>query len=437
MGDRTGSDAGWHEHLVEPETDDQQVDALNSDRIHTLDAVRGLAVMGILLMNIVALGMPVYAYIDPRYHGLNGPADATAWAINYVLSEGKFRALFTMLFGASMVVIAERASANPDGPGPAMTHYRRMVWLFVIGMIHAWCFWYGDILVQYAIGGMLGFLMWRWQPRALWLLFAAMITLQAANSYSHYAALAPVRAAALAPGATPGAIAAWDARIAKEVPTKTDAIKEIKGYRGDLTSVFNTRVPTTVFFQTFIAPSTLPEIFAFMAFGILLFRNGFLSGNRSRRSYWLVIGVGYLVAAPLTAMLASRLSAAQFDPAVLALCETGSLLLRPFIAAAHAAVIILIVNSSRAGAFVSRIEAVGRMALSNYLGTTLIATTLFYGYGFGLFGQLGRAQLYIVVAVIWILMLLWSQPWLARYHFGPVEWLWRSLARWQRQPMRR
>ncbi len=410
---------------------------MTNDRIRTLDAVRGMAVMGILLMNIVALGMPSYAYINPTYYGLNGPADWAAWAINYVCSEGKFRALFTMLFGASMVVIAERADANPDGPGAAMTHYRRMFWLFVIGMIHAWCFWYGDILVQYAVGGTLGFLFWRWQPRALWMFFAAMLALQGASGLGHYADLAPVRAAAMAPDATPQDIAKWEMRKASEQPSKHDAVKELDGYRGDVKSAFETRATTTIFFQTFLIPVTMPEIFAFMALGILMFRNRFLTGDWSRRAYAMVIGAGYLVAVPLTAALASILHDANFDPAVQALCDTGSLLLRPFIAAAHAGVITLIARSDRPNGFMGRAEAIGRMALSNYLGTTLIATTLFYGYGFGLFGYLGRAQLYIVVAAIWAVMLLWSKPWLARFHYGPAEWLWRSLARWEPQAMRR
>ena len=407
------------------------------DRIHTLDAVRGIAVMGILLMNIVALGMPSYAYINPTYYGLNGSADWAVWTINYVVSEGKFRALFTMLFGASMVVIAERADASPDGPGPAMTHYTRMFWLFVIGMIHAWCFWYGDILVQYAIGGTLGFLFWRWQPRALWLFFAAMMALQAASSFGHYADLAPTRAAALASDATPRAIAAWDQRKAEEQPGKTDATEELAGYRGDVKTAFDTRAKTTYFFQTFLTLVTMPEVFAFMALGILLFRNRFLTGGWTMRSYALVVGLGYLVAVPLTAVLAGILRTANFDPAIQALCDMGSLVLRPFIAMAHAAVIILIVRSGKGTGLSARLEAIGQMALSNYLGTTLVATTFFYGYGFGWFGYLGRAQLYIVVAAIWAVMLLWSKPWLARFYYGPVEWLWRSLSRWEIQRMRR
>jgi uncharacterized protein len=246
-----------------------------------------------------------------------------------------------------------------------------------------------------------------------------------------------VRAAALAPDATQQAIAKWETRKASEQPDKRDALKELNGYRGDIKSAFETRMPTTIFFQTFLTPVTMPEIFAFMALGILLLRNGFLTGGWSDRSYAAVIGLGYLIAAPLTALLGSILRGTDFDPAIQALCDGGSLMLRPFIATAHAAVVILVIRSGRAVRLTARVEAVGRMALSNYLGTTLVATTFFYGYGFGWFGYLGRAQLYVVVAAIWAIMLLWSKPWLARFHYGPVEWLWRSLARWQRQPFRR
>lgn len=406
----------------------------SADRIQTIDVVRGVAVMGILLMNIVAFGLPSYAYLDPTYYGLSGSADWTAWAINYVVSDGKFRALFTMLFGASMVLIAERAEADPTGPGAAVMHYRRMLWLFVIGMMHAWGLWYGDILVQYAIGGALGFLLWRWPSRLLWFFCIAMIALQAASSLGRYASLAPTRSAALAVDASDAAIDKWQKLKAAEMPSPREATDEVNGYRGGLTSVFETRVPTTTFFQTFLLPITMPEIFGFMALGILCFRNGFFRGQWTQRSYLTTIAVGYAGAVPATALVAVALSESNFDPATQALADSASLMLRPFIAMAHAAVVIIAVKSMRAPLFASRVQAIGQMALSNYVGTTLLATTFFYGYGFGWFGHLGRAELYLVVFVIWAIMLWWSKPWLERFCYGPLEWAWRSLARWKRQP---
>src|SRR5262245_8606515 len=126
-----------------------------SDRHISIDAVRGLAVLGILLMNIVGMGMPSFAYINPTHWGGSTGADLWTWAVNNVLTDGKMRGLFTMLFGASTVLIADRAAAANESP--ARTHYSRMVWLFAFGMAHAYLFFWGDILVCYALAGLVIF----------------------------------------------------------------------------------------------------------------------------------------------------------------------------------------------------------------------------------------------------------------------------------------
>jgi uncharacterized protein len=401
-----------------------------SDRFETLDAVRGFSVLGILLMNIVSMGLPAYAYINPTYWGAEGPIDYAVWAVMYVLADGKMRALFTMLFGASLVLIAERAAARPEGMSPAQVHYRRLFWLFVFGMIHAWGFWYGDILVQYAAAGAIMFPVWRWRARALLILAAAMLLVQLGLNYGHHQSLASLRAAATAPNATPAAQKAWRDQLNREVPPRAMAEREVRLYgQGGVVEAFQARRPMTIFFQTFLLPLSLPEVFAFMAFGMALFRTGFLTGQWSRGSYWLAIGAGYLVAVPLTAFVASTIAASGWDPVLIPLTDAASMVLRPFITLAHAAGVILFVQSGAARWLAMRLAAAGRMAFSNYLGTTLVATTLFYGYGLGLFGTLGRAELYLVVLGIWALILLWSKPWLDRFDYGPLEWLWRRLAR--------
>jgi uncharacterized protein len=406
-------------------------------RITTIDAVRGVAVMGILLMNIVAFGLPMDAYLNPTAFGNKGPADLIVWAINFTLADGKFRALFTMLFGASMVLIADRADASEDGPGAAATHYRRMGWLFVIGMVHAWLIWFGDILVQYAIAGILGFLLWRAPQRALWTTVAAMLALQSAVNIGRYADLEGARSAAVAPNASANAIAKWQDRMAEERADPRTMQREIDGYRGGFTSVAETRAEATTFFQTLVVPITMPEVLGFLALGILFFRNGFLTGEWSRRRYLTVIALGYGIGVPVMMTLAQRILYSGFDPATIAGADVISLLPRAFVALAHAAVVILIIQSGWLAALMTRIEAAGRMALSNYLGTSLVATTLFYGYGFGFFASVSRAELYGIVVLIWLLILLWSKPWLDRFHYGPAEWLWRSLAKWEVQPFRK
>lgn len=388
--------------------------------------------MGILLMNIVAFGLPMDAYLNPVAFGDESSADKSVWAVNYVVSEGKFRALFTMLFGASMVLIADRAEAN--GANAATTHCRRMAWLFVIGMVHAWLIWFGDILVQYAIAGMVGFLLWRAPRRALWATVAAMLVLQGAANIGRYADLANVQSTATAPGASPDAVAKWADRLAEESPDPRAMQREIDGYRGEFASVMATRARTTAFFQAVVIPVTMPETLAFLALGILFFRNGFMTGTWARKHYLRVIALGYGIGVPILMLLARDIRASGFDPVTMALGDAVGLLPLPFVAMAHAAMFILIVQSGWLKSLMTRIEAAGRMALSNYLGTSLAATTLFYGYGFGLFATLSRAQLYGVLAIIWVAILLWSKPWLVRFHYGPAEWLWRSLAKWQLQP---
>ena len=137
----------------------------NEVRYQSIDAVRGFAVLGILLMNIVGMGLPSFAYLDPTYAGGSHGADFWTWAVNNVLTDGKMRGLFTMLFGASTVLIAQRAEGGR--PSALQTHYRRMFWLFVIGMIHAYFLWWGDILVTYALAGLLIFPFRKLDPKLL------------------------------------------------------------------------------------------------------------------------------------------------------------------------------------------------------------------------------------------------------------------------------
>src|ERR1700754_1558648 len=126
-----------------------------SERVQSLDIVRGVAVLGILLLNIVSFGMPEAAYFNPRAYGGAQGADLAAYLINFVLFDGKMRGLFSFLFGASMLLVIERAQAN--GRNPAAVHFARMGWLLVFGLAHLWLVWRGDILAHYALVGMIAF----------------------------------------------------------------------------------------------------------------------------------------------------------------------------------------------------------------------------------------------------------------------------------------
>jgi uncharacterized protein len=403
------------------------------ERYLSIDAVRGFAVLGILLMNIVGMGLPAFAYLDPTYAGLHGPADLWTWAVNNVLTDGKMRALFTMLFGASTVLIAERAEGG--SPGPMQTHYRRMLWLFVFGMFHAYFLWWGDILVCYAVAGLFIFPFRKLDPRLQIGIGVAILLGLLAHNAIEARGLAALHAAAVAPGASAAAVAAWQEVRLLIDPGPAMAAQQIAGFGGDFMAALRARTQMSLVMQLALTPSdALPEAIGQMFIGMALFRLGFFTLKWSSRAYAAVIAVGYLLAAPAMAWMAWLIWRSHFDPLTLHWWEVWQQIGRPFIGLAHASVLLLIVRSGAAKALVSWLAAAGRMAFSNYLMTSIITTIVFCGFGFGLYGKLSRFELLYVVAGVWIFILAWSQPWLARFHYGPFEWAWRSLVKWRPQP---
>lgn len=400
--------------------------ASGEGRIVTIDAIRGFAVCGILVMNIVSMGMPVYAYVDPHYYGGAQGADWFAWAAAYVLVDGKLRALFTMLFGASLLLITD--AAEDRIPGPARTHYARIFWLFLFGMLHAWFVWYGDILVDYAIAGAIAFFARKWDKGAIGFAALCLIGFSAAHSLVEYHDTQLLETAANAPHPPAAAARAWNQVLAQTLPFPDTVAQEVNAYRGGFAEVFAQRAATTRDYQTVYLPVGMPETLGFVLLGMLFYRLHFWSGGWSRRAYLRTILAG-AVALPLYLPLVGAIEEHHFDPAWLPLADTLTLLLRPFLALAYAAGIVLAVQSGTMRWLTARLAAAGRMAFSNYLGTSLIMTTIFYGYGLGWFGTLHRAQLYWLVLGQWLLILAWSPWWLRHFRYGPFEWAWRSLSR--------
>ena len=402
-------------------------------RIQSLDVVRGVAVMGILLLNIVSFGMPEAAYFNPRAYGGWQGADLWAYLVNFVLFDGKMRGLFSFLFGASMLLVIERAEES--GRSPARTHYLRMIWLFVFGFAHLLFVWHGDILTHYALLGMIAFAMRNLPVPRLIILGVMLVCL----STLLFSGLPFMLHQLQLPAANPGE-AAEKAKMLHDfvngfgVPSAGEIASQLTLYRSDYAHILDDRISDTA-----MIPATLvlfgPETLAYMLFGMAGLRSGMLGGEWTAGRYakWLIVCWG--IALPVYVALAAYLVREQFDMfavtlAVMALATP----VRPLMFVGWACLILLLARTG--GALTGRIAAAGRMAFTNYLMTSLICTTFFYGYGLGWFGHLSRWQLYPVVLAVWVLMLLWSKPWLARFRFGPFEWLWRSLARGRLQPMR-
>jgi uncharacterized protein len=405
------------------------------DRIVTLDVLRGVAVLGILAMNIVDFALPPQAYANPLAHGDGAAADLLSWAISFLIFDGKMRGLFSFLFGASMLLVIDRADAR--GEPSAAIHFRRMLWLGVIGLVHYVLVWRGDILLEYAVAGAAAWFFHQLETDRLvrWgigflLLYVA---LQALSSAGHFV----VASTAAAPGASadtllqaqmledsfgrgnPGAIAAF-----------------IDHYRGSYGEIVRHRLAVRA-----ASPfgGVLPygwEALGYMLLGMAALKAGFLADRwstaRTRRTAAWALGI----AVPLHVALAALLVAHRFPAAlVFAVHEAGAALVRPIMVIGLSAVIVLLARSG--GPLARRFAAAGRVAFTNYLASSVVMTCLFYGYGAGLYGHLGRAELWLVVLPAWAAMLSWSKPWLDRFAYGPFEWLWRSLARGALQPIRR
>ena len=406
-----------------------------STRYLELDGLRGFAVMGILAMNIVNFALPEMAYISPAVHGGTEPADLWAWLTAFVLFDGKMRGLFSLLFGASMMLIIARAEQN--GADPAGVHYSRMGWLALFGLAHFYFIWSGDILFLYAVSGAIAFLFRNSEPRNLiilaLLIYIAFFLLMSGALGSIYM----LEALARAPAAGEQAVRDFK-DVMDSFETGPEAVaSQIALHQGSWSGIVAHKFENELFTPLVILSNNIGETLALMLLGMALCRTGFLLGEAKPTTYrkWAIWGLGAGGASFLAIGL--YLMQGGFDlldamNAALAWTLPGRLLMTM----GYAAALMLLIRRFSSSPIIARVAAAGRAAFSNYLGTSIVMTAIFYGYGFGLFGTVGRWELYLFVIGGWLAMLLWSKPWLDRYRFGPLEWLWRSLARRELQPMR-
>lgn len=389
-----------------------------ADRIVSLDVLRGFALLGILLINIWVFSMPLAVLQNPTAYGDFTGANYVAWLFAHVFAQGKFITLFTVLFGAGIVLFTRSKDADAAGH----LHNRRTAFLLGVGLAHAYLLWYGDILTQYALCGLFVAMVRDWKPKALarfGLLLVAVPTLLYLLQ-----GLTIQSSTQLAFGWAPS-----DAAVASEIAT----------YRSGWIEQLDHRVPTAFSLQTgsFFA-AQFWRLSGLMMVGMALFKWGVLSNQRSTEFYRrLLVGGG-------TGGLALVLTGVWYNTAVdwqapealffgTQFNYWGALLL----AGAYIAAVMLYCRWRSEGPVITALSAVGRTAFSNYLLQTVIATSIFYGHGLGLFGSVSRLQQLQIVVVIWVIQIILSVLWLRYFRFGPAEWLWRTATYGSRQPLRR
>jgi uncharacterized protein len=399
--------------------------AASPPRIQSLDVLRGFAVLGILVMNIQSFSMIEAAYMNPTAYGNLEGINRLVWTLSHSLADQKFMTLFSLLFGAGIVLMSQKQEAT--GRSATGAHYRRMFWLLVFGLIHAYGFWYGDILVSYAVCGMVVFPLRKRGPG-----FQAAVGVLAMTAPSLIFYLGGISTGFWPAESVDQLQADW-------APGAWRVAWELEVYRGSWNEQMAHRFPTAIKLQTFVFLVWFAwRAGGLMLLGMALLKWGVISAGRSRGFYLVLFLAGLALGLPLIAVGIGRNFDANWSAPYSLFQGTqynywGSL----FVAGGYLGGVMLWQKTPCLGGIRQGLAAVGRMAFTNYLAQTLICTTLFYGHGLGLFGRVERWQQLLIVLAVWAVQISWSVLWLRRFRQGPLEWLWRSLTYMSRVPMRR
>ncbi|WP_050033822.1 DUF418 domain-containing protein [Halorubrum halophilum] len=387
-----------------------------SERIVSLDALRGLALLGILLINVWSFSMPEQTLLNPNVYGDFTGANYWAWAVSHVFGQNKFITLFSALFGAGILLFVD--SKKEKGQDAVRLHYRRTAILIAIGLMHAYLLWYGDILVAYGLTALVVVAFRNLEARqlaglsAVFLLFLPVTELLAAVSLG------------------------GDAIASQWAPSEAAIRQQVAAYRGGWVEQLDHRVSSSIGRQTtgYIGGSFW-QVGGTMLLGMALYRWGVLTGERSAALYRRLVALG-VVGLAITVAGVVYIEANDWSAG-------AALYWRQFIyvgsfplAGGYLGLVMLYARRRPDGPVTRGLAAVGRTAFTNYLLQTAIATTVFYGHGLGLFGSVSRVEQLGFVVAVWAVQIVLSVLWLRRFRFGPVEWVWRTLTYGETQPMR-
>lgn len=404
-----------------------------ADRVVSLDLIRGVAVLGILAVNIAGFAGPSASTLTPHIPHPASALDEATFAAVFVLFEGKMRALFTILFGASLLLFIDRAEAN--GRDGEVLQLRRLGWLLLFGLLHYFLFWWGDILFVYGVAGILALFARELPSRPM--LIAALVMFTAWHLAGLIGGLPDLRAeehVRLAVASTGEARnqAQFLAAFAER------AVDELAEYRLGFADQIGIKLSERPFWLIETTWPNLGETLPLTLIGIVLLRSGFFAGAWPRRRLAALAFTCGAIGLALTLAMLGWLWARHFPPRAMSIAMLyATALPHLLMALSYAALLVLAAPRLARTRIGRRLIAAGRMAFTNYIATTVLMTAIFYGWGFGLVGTVGHAGQVGFVLLGWVLMLGWSQPWLAHFRQGPLEWLWRSLTEWRLLPMRR
>lgn len=402
-------------------------------RIRTLDLIRGVAVLGILAINIASFAGPGSGLFTPNLPEPGSAADNWAFAVKLVFFEGKMRALFALLFGASLLLFLERReAAGADG---LWLQIRRLLWLALFGLLHFALFWDGDILFLYACVGFGALILRHAPPATLIAVAVTTFTFWQAAGIASWLPSVQRELSILA-----GEASHAETKIHDEIIAASRAEDQAiaKAALLPFTEGLRHRITSQADHPLMILAYNWGEAFTYMLIGMALLRSGFFAGQWPGAALRKLAIFGAGAGLAVTAIFAAWAHRLGYPELMMQMALAYGLAFPHLvIALGYFALLMLIAPRLLGTALGQRLEAAGKMAFTNYLGCTVLMTAIFSGWGLGLYGRFGAAMQVWFVLLAWALMLGWSKPWLTRFRNGPLEWLWRSLAEWQVKPLRR
>ncbi len=413
--------------LLTPATDPRE-------RIASIDVLRGVAVLGILSINIWFFAFPFDVASNPTIWGEYFGADNVAWWTSWVAVEGSQRAIFTMLFGASVLLFTDRLASDERRSSLTKIYYRRTFWLIVFGLINGYILlWNGDILFFYGVMGLLLYFARGWSVRRLITVAFVVIVLldlfklAGTLAQDYYGPIAQVAQEKIERGETLGPEEQAAIDIMASMPIESTSSEELKSTvdtrsAGYVSAFVPNAEETTYYYIVFGLVSLFWESLAYMMLGMALFRLRWFDASRATSLYISLIVIGFGIG--LTVNAWEQFDSIQHDYRSTFTYGTYDIG-RMAMSFGYIGLVMLICKMAWLPRVRNTLSAVGKMALTNYISQSVICNAIFIG--FGLFGQLRFHEIYYVVFAIWVAQLIVSPLWLKSYRYGPLEWLWRRL----------
>lgn len=395
-------------------------------RLISLDIIRGIAVLGILMVNIAGFALPFAALSNPTIAGVDSPADYYAWYFTDLLITNNMRGLFSMLFGASIILLTQKIEQQQNAQAARSYFFRRNSFLLLFGLIHSYILLMaGDVLFPYAVAGFGLYFLRNLKASALIAIALLIIALQTALSHYGYYELTAIHDAAASGGER---AEQWQAIIGSLGTSQAEITEEINAMKGSYLNNLITIAPLVLFLQTYyLLTEFIWDVGSMMLLGMAFYKMGIIQGAKSRIFYILLAITGLAVGIMINHTNLLYLDSQNFDFLSQQKTQNTLRLGRVALTLGILGLLSLFIAAPVAHWFKGGLAAVGRMALSNYLMQTVICIFIFYGFGFNLYNELGRASLLLVMVMIWTFQFFFSIIWLQYFQYGPVEWLWRSL----------